>query len=97
MSVKAIIKLLLPYPHARLPTSEGRLRRVVASPYPGLIFSFIPGYGYVFLLFLLFAAVFVVGVVAMFVAGGVAMTALSAKSLARLAMVRPAANFATDC
>jgi toxin ParE1/3/4 len=30
--------LLLQYPYAGQPTSKGRLRRVVASPYPYLIF-----------------------------------------------------------
>ena len=36
--IQAIINLLLQYPHAGQPTSKGRLRRVVASPYPYLIF-----------------------------------------------------------
>jgi toxin ParE1/3/4 len=36
--IQAIIDLLLRYPHAGQPTSKGRLRRVVASPYPYLIF-----------------------------------------------------------
>lgn len=36
--IQAIINLLLQYPHAGQPTSNGRLRRVVASPYPYLIF-----------------------------------------------------------
>jgi toxin ParE1/3/4 len=36
--IQAIINLLLRYPNAGQPTSKGRLRRVVASPYPYLIF-----------------------------------------------------------
>ncbi len=36
--IQAVINLLLQYPHAGQPTSKGRLRRVVASPYPYLIF-----------------------------------------------------------
>jgi toxin ParE1/3/4 len=36
--IQAIINLLLRYPHAGQPTSKGRLRRVVATPYPYLIF-----------------------------------------------------------
>jgi toxin ParE1/3/4 len=36
--IQAIMNLLLQYPHAGQPTSKGRLRRVVASPYPYLIF-----------------------------------------------------------
>ena len=36
--IQAIINLLLQYPYAGQPTSNGRLRRVVASPYPYLIF-----------------------------------------------------------
>ncbi|HEX3496837.1 MAG TPA: type II toxin-antitoxin system RelE/ParE family toxin [Methylocella sp.] len=36
--IQAIINLLLQYPHAGQLTSKGRLRRVVASPYPYLIF-----------------------------------------------------------
>jgi toxin ParE1/3/4 len=38
MRIQAIINLLLQYPHAGQPTNKGRLRRVVASPYPYLIF-----------------------------------------------------------
>ena len=36
--IQAIVNLLLQYPHAGQLTSEGRLRRMVASPYPYLIF-----------------------------------------------------------
>jgi len=36
--IRAIINLLLQYPHAGQLTSKGRLRRLVASPYPYLIF-----------------------------------------------------------
>ncbi len=36
--IQAIINLLLQHPHAGQLTSKGRLRRVVASPYPYLIF-----------------------------------------------------------
>jgi len=36
--IQAIINLLLQYPHAGQQTSKGRLRRVVATPYPYLIF-----------------------------------------------------------
>ncbi len=36
--IQAIINLLLQYPHAGQLTSKGRLRRLVASPYPYLIF-----------------------------------------------------------
>ena len=36
--IQAIINLLLQYPYAGQPTSKGHLRRVVASPYPYLIF-----------------------------------------------------------
>jgi len=36
--IQAIINLLLQYPYAGQPTSKGRLRRVVAFPYPYLIF-----------------------------------------------------------
>ena len=36
--IQAVINLLLQYPHAGLPTSNGRLRRAVAFPYPYLIF-----------------------------------------------------------
>lgn len=36
--IQAIINLLLQHPHAGQLTSKGRLRRVIASPYPYLIF-----------------------------------------------------------
>jgi len=36
--IQAIINLLLQHPHAGQLTSKGRLRRMVASPYPYLIF-----------------------------------------------------------
>jgi toxin ParE1/3/4 len=36
--IKTIIDLLLRHPHAGQLTSNGRLRRLVASPYPYLIF-----------------------------------------------------------
>jgi len=36
--IQAIINLLLQYPYAGQPMSKGRLRRVVTSPYPYLIF-----------------------------------------------------------
>ena len=36
--IKAIIDLLLQHPHAGQLTSNGRLRRMVTSPYPYLIF-----------------------------------------------------------
>ena len=36
--IQAIINFLLQYPHAGQLTSKGRLRRVVTSPYPYLIF-----------------------------------------------------------
>jgi plasmid stabilization system protein ParE len=36
--IQAIIDLLLQHPHAGQLTSNGRLRRMVASPYPYLIF-----------------------------------------------------------
>ena len=36
--IQTIINLLLQHPHAGQLTSKGRLRRMVASPYPYLIF-----------------------------------------------------------
>ena len=36
--IRFIIDLLLQYPHAGQLTSKGRLRRMVVSPYPYLIF-----------------------------------------------------------
>jgi toxin ParE1/3/4 len=36
--IKAIMDLLLQHPHAGQLTSNGRLRRMIASPYPYLIF-----------------------------------------------------------
>ncbi len=36
--IQVIINLLLQHPHAGQLTSKGRLRRMVASPYPYLIF-----------------------------------------------------------
>ncbi|HEY7844915.1 MAG TPA: type II toxin-antitoxin system RelE/ParE family toxin [Bradyrhizobium sp.] len=36
--IQAIINLLLQHPHAGQLTSNGRLRRMVTSPYPYLIF-----------------------------------------------------------
>lgn len=36
--IHVIINLLLQYPHAGQLTSKGRLRRMVVSPYPYLIF-----------------------------------------------------------
>jgi plasmid stabilization system protein ParE len=36
--IQAIIRLLLRYPSAGQRTSKGRLRRIVTSPYPYLIF-----------------------------------------------------------
>lgn len=36
--IQAVINLLLRHPHAGQPTSNGRLRRMVAAPYPYLIF-----------------------------------------------------------
>ena len=36
--IQTIVNLLLQHPHAGQLTSKGRLRRVVASPYPYLIF-----------------------------------------------------------
>ena len=36
--IRVIIDLLLRHPHAGQLTSKGRLRRMVASPYPYLIF-----------------------------------------------------------
>lgn len=36
--IRTIINLLLQHPHAGQLTSKGQLRRVVASPYPYLIF-----------------------------------------------------------
>ena len=36
--IQAVIDLLLQHPHAGQRTSKGRLRRVVAYPYPYLIF-----------------------------------------------------------
>lgn len=36
--IQAVIALLLLYPQAGLPVSKGRLRRVVATPHPYLIF-----------------------------------------------------------
>jgi toxin ParE1/3/4 len=36
--IQAVINLLLQYPDAGQLTSKGRLRRVLASPYPYLIF-----------------------------------------------------------
>jgi plasmid stabilization system protein ParE len=36
--IQVIIDLLLQHPHAGQLTSKGRLRRVIASPYPYLIF-----------------------------------------------------------
>jgi toxin ParE1/3/4 len=36
--IQAIINLLLQHPHAGQLTSNGRLRRMVVSPYPYLIF-----------------------------------------------------------
>lgn len=36
--IQVIIDLLLRHPHAGQLTSKGRLRRMVASPYPDLIF-----------------------------------------------------------
>jgi toxin ParE1/3/4 len=36
--IQAIVNLLVQHPHAGQLTSKGRLRRVVASPYPYLIF-----------------------------------------------------------
>jgi plasmid stabilization system protein ParE len=37
--IQVIINLLLRHPHAGQLTSKGHLRRMVASPYPYLIFS----------------------------------------------------------
>jgi toxin ParE1/3/4 len=42
MRIQAIINLLLQHPHAGQRTSKGRLRRIVASPYPYLIFYMRP-------------------------------------------------------
>jgi toxin ParE1/3/4 len=36
--IQAVINLLLRHPHAGRLTSKGRLRRMIASPYPNLIF-----------------------------------------------------------
>jgi plasmid stabilization system protein ParE len=36
--IQVIINLLLQHPHAGQLTSKGRLRRMIASPYPYLIF-----------------------------------------------------------
>jgi toxin ParE1/3/4 len=36
--IQFVINLLLQHPHAGQLTSKGRLRRVIASPYPYLIF-----------------------------------------------------------
>lgn len=36
--IQVIINLLLQHPHAGRLTSKGRLRRIIASPYPYLIF-----------------------------------------------------------
>lgn len=36
--IQVIINLLLRHPHAGRPTSKGHLRRIIASPYPYLIF-----------------------------------------------------------
>jgi toxin ParE1/3/4 len=36
--IRVIINLLLEHPHAGQLTSKGRLRRLIASPYPYLIF-----------------------------------------------------------
>jgi toxin ParE1/3/4 len=36
--IQAVINLLLQYPHAGQSTSKSRLRRVIASPYPYLIY-----------------------------------------------------------
>jgi toxin ParE1/3/4 len=36
--IQVIINMLLQHPHAGRLTSKGRLRRIIASPYPYLIF-----------------------------------------------------------
>jgi toxin ParE1/3/4 len=36
--IQGVINLLLQYPHSGQPTSKRQVRRVVASPYPYLIF-----------------------------------------------------------
>jgi plasmid stabilization system protein ParE len=41
--IELIINLLLQHPHAGQLTSKGRLRRMIASPYPYLIFYEVTG------------------------------------------------------
>jgi toxin ParE1/3/4 len=47
--IQAIVNLLLEHPHAGQLTSKGRLRRVVASPYPYLISITRPGMSSLFM------------------------------------------------